>query len=140
MRSGAVAIAGGLALSCAHAAAAPSEQLPSSASCQGHVRRVRPGHLSFSFSCDEEVSSFEIQANRVLHSVFDPSYVFGCARNTSRSFSCVDEHSGAEEGGSGIATVSEPLCKRGAHLLLRVTPTLDFEVQSHPTFMLKGPC
>jgi len=103
---------------------------------------VRPGHVSFSFSCESEVSAFEIQANRALHSVYDPSYVFGCERSTSRSFSCEDMHTGAEEGGSGIATVSEPLCHSGAHLVLRVTPTFDFEGQGppRPTFTLKGPC
>ena len=121
--------------------AAPARKA-SAPACQGRARRVRPGHVSFSFSCESEVSAFEIQANRALHSVYDPSYVFGCERSTSRSFSCEDMHTGAEEGGSGIATVSEPLCRPGAHLVLRVTPTFDFEDQGppRPTLTLKGPC
>ncbi|MGA2320912.1 MAG: hypothetical protein ABSG95_09250 [Solirubrobacteraceae bacterium] len=109
--------------------------------CQGKARRPRPGHVSFSFSCqDEDVTAFVVQANRTLHSVYDPSYAFGCERSTSRSFDCGDIHSGAGPEGSGVASVSEPLCHRGAHLVLRVTPTLNFETQSRTTFTLKGPC
>ena len=78
----------------AHKASAPA--------CQGKARRMRPAHVSFSFSCEGDVSAFDIQANRALHSVDDPSYVFGCERRTSRSSYCEDIHSGAEEGGSGV--------------------------------------
>jgi len=110
--------------------------------CQGKVRRLRPGRVSFSFSCgeSEDVTAFVVKANRTLHSVYDPSYAFGCERSTSRSFDCEDIHSGAGPDGSGVATVTEPLCHRGAHLLLRVTPSLNFEEPYRPTFTLKGPC
>jgi hypothetical protein len=110
--------------------------------CQGKVRRLRPGHVSFSFSCgeNEDVTAFVVRANRTLHSVYDPSYAFGCERSTSRSFDCGDIHSGAGPQGSGVATVSEPLCHRGAHLVLRVTPTLNFEETSLTAFTLNGPC
>jgi hypothetical protein len=108
--------------------------------CQGKVRRLRPGHVSFSFSCGEDVTAFVVRANRTLHSVYDPSYAFGCERSTSRSFDCGDIHSGAGPQGSGVATVSEPLCHRGAHLVLRVTPTLNFEETSLTAFTLNGPC
>jgi hypothetical protein len=110
--------------------------------CQGRARRLRPGRVSFSFSCgeSEDVTGFVVRANRTLHSVYDPSYAFGCERSTSRSFDCGDIHSGAGSEGSGVASVSEPLCHRGAHLVLRVTPTLNFEEQSLTPFTLKGPC
>jgi hypothetical protein len=110
--------------------------------CQGRVRRLRPGRVSFSFSCgeSEDVTGFVVRANRTLHSVYDPSYAFGCERSTSRSFDCGDIHSGAGSEGSGVALVSEPLCHRGVHLVLRVTPTLNFEEQSLTPFTLKGPC
>ena len=110
--------------------------------CQGKVRRLRPGRVSFSFSCgeNEDVTAFVVKANRTLHSVYDPSFAFGCERSTSRSFDCADIHSGAGPQGSGVATVSEPLCHRGAHLVLRVTPTLNFEETSLTAFTLNGPC
>ena len=127
--------------SSAAAAAGAAAGSANATSCHGRVRRLRPGRLGFSFSCEgEDVTGFHVQANRALHSVFDPSYAFGCERTTARSFECEDIHSGAGSIGSGIATVSEPLCHRGAHLVLRVTPTLDFEGQSRPTFTLSGPC
>jgi hypothetical protein len=110
--------------------------------CQGRARRLRPGRVSFSFSCgeSEDVTGFVVRANRTLHSVYDPSYAFGCERSTSRSFDCGDIHSGAGPEGSGVASVSEPLCHRGAHLVLRVTPTLNFDEQSLTPFTMKGPC
>ncbi len=111
-----------------------------STSCRGKARRLKPGRVGFSFSCeDEDVTAFVLRANRTLHSVYDPSFAFGCERSTSKSFSCVDIHSGAGPVGSGVATVSEPLC-RGAHLTLRITPTLNFETQPRGTFTLRGPC
>jgi len=81
--------------------------------CQGKARRLRPGQVSFSFSCGEsqDVTAFVVQANRTLHSVYDPSFAFGCQRSTSRSFDCEDIHSGAGPEGSGIASVTEPLCR-----------------------------
>ena len=110
--------------------------------CQGKARRSGPGHVSFSFSCgeQEDVTGFVVQANRALHSVYDPSFAFACERSASRSFDCGDIHSGAGPEGSAVATVSEPLCRRGAHLVLRVTPTLNFEPEEHAPFTLKGPC
>jgi hypothetical protein len=109
--------------------------------CQGKARRLRPAHVSFSFSCEgEDVTAFKVQANRTLHSVYDPSYAFGCDRSTSRSFGCADIHSGAGSIGSGVATVTEPLCHSGAHLVLRITPYLNFEESSRTAFTLKGPC
>jgi hypothetical protein len=109
--------------------------------CRGGFRRLRPRHVSFSFSCgNEDVTGFDLQANRALHSVYDPVLAFECQRRTSRSFDCEDIHSGAGPVGSGVATVSEPLCHRGPHLALRVTPLLNFEGQPRPTFTLKGPC
>jgi hypothetical protein len=110
--------------------------------CEGKARRLRPGHVGFSFNCGEtqDVTAFILQANRTLHSVYDPSYAFGCQRSTSRSFDCDDIHSGAGPEGSGVASVSEPLCDRGAHLVLRVTPTINFDTQSLTAFTLKGPC
>jgi hypothetical protein len=110
--------------------------------CQGSARRSGAGHVSFSFSCgeQEDVTGFIVQANRTLRSVSDPSFAFGCERSTFRSFDCADIHSGAGLEGSGVAIISEPLCRRGAHLLLRVTPTLDFEAQARAPFTLKGPC
>lgn len=120
-------------------ASAPSASAPI---CQGKVRRLRPGRVSFSFNCGEgeDVTAFVVKANRTLHSVDDPSYAFGCERSTSRSFDCQDIHSGAGPDGSGVASVSEPLCHRGAHLVLRITPTLNFEEHSLASFRLKGPC
>jgi len=110
--------------------------------CHGKARRLRSGHVGFSFSCgeSEDVTGFLVRANRTLHSVYDPSYAFGCERSTPRSFDCEDIHSGAGPEGSGVASVSEPLCHAHAHLVLWVTPTLNFEAQSPPTFTLKGPC
>jgi hypothetical protein len=109
--------------------------------CRGRATRLLPGHISFSFSCaGEDVTAFDLRANRALHSVYDPSYAFGCERRTYRSFSCEDIHSGAGSEGFGVATVSEPLCHPGAHLVVRVTPTLDFEAQSSTPFTLRGPC
>jgi hypothetical protein len=110
--------------------------------CRGRAKRLRPGHVGFSFSCGEaeDVTAFVIQASRTLHSVYDPSYAFGCERDTLRSFDCGDIHSGAGSEGSGIALVSEPLCQPRAHLVLRVIPTVNFETQSLPEFELKGPC
>jgi hypothetical protein len=109
--------------------------------CRGRAKRLRPGQVGFSFSCEaEDVTAFVVKANRALHSVYDPSFAFGCERDTSRSFVCTDIHSGAGSEGSGIAVVSEPLCHRGAHLTLRVTPSLNFEAQSNPTLTLRGPC
>lgn len=112
------------------------------ARCQGRARRSGQGHVSFSFSCgeQEDVTGFVVQANRALRSVEDPSFAFACERSTPRSFDCGDIHSGAGPEGSGVATVSEPLCRRGAHLVLRVTPTLNFEPQALTPFTLKGPC
>ena len=86
------------------------------------------------------MTAFLVRANRTLHSVYDPSYAFGCERSTSRSFDCADIHSGAGPEGSGVASVSEPARRRGAHLVLRVTPTLDFEARPLGAFTLKGPC
>ena len=110
--------------------------------CHGKARRLRPGHVSFAFSCgaSEDVTAFVVRANRMLHSVYDPSFAFGCERSTSRSFACEDIHSGAGPEGLGVASVSEPLCHRGAHLVLLITPTLNFEAQSLAAFTLKGPC
>jgi hypothetical protein len=109
--------------------------------CHGSFKRVRPRHVGFSFSCEnEDVTGFELQANRTLSFVYDPVLAFACQRKTGRSFDCEDIHSGAGPVGSGIATVSEPLCHRGAHLVLRVTPFLNFENRPRPTFTLKGPC
>jgi len=112
-----------------------------SPTCRGRARRVRPGKVSISFACGgEDVTGFTVQANRTLHYLYDPSYAFGCERTGSRSYSCSDIHSGAGSQGSALATVSEPLCKRGAHLYLRITPALNFEEPSLPSFTLKGPC
>jgi hypothetical protein len=93
------------------------------------------------FTCGgEDVTAFVVRANRALHWVVDPSYAFGCERSTSRSFDCSDIHSGAGSEGSALASVSEPLCRRGAHLILRITPTLNFEQMSRASFELRGPC
>ena len=109
--------------------------------CGGRARRVRSGRISFSFSCHgEDVTGFVLQANRTLHSVYDPTYAFGCERAAARTFDCEDIHSGAGSEGSGVALVSEPLCRRGAHLALRVTASLNFEGDSEPAFTLRGPC
>jgi len=64
----------------------------SASHCQGKARRLRPGQVSFSFSCGEsqDVTAFVVQANRTLHSVSDPSFAFGCQRSGSRSFDCED--------------------------------------------------
>ncbi|HME01702.1 MAG TPA: hypothetical protein VKG38_01555 [Solirubrobacteraceae bacterium] len=120
----------------AHASSASTQ------ACHGKAGRLRSGHVGFSFSCgeSEDVTGFVVRANRTLHSVYDPSYAFGCQRSTTRSFDCEDIHSGAGPEGSGVASVSEPLCHAHAHLVLWVTPTLNFEAQSLPTFTLKGPC
>jgi hypothetical protein len=110
--------------------------------CHGKVRRLRPGHVSFSFSCgeSEDITAFVVRANRTLHSVYDPSFAFGCERSTPRSFACEDIHSGAGPEGLGVASVSEPLCHRGDHLVLRIAPSLNFEARSLKAFTLKGPC
>jgi hypothetical protein len=110
--------------------------------CRGKARRLRPGHVSFSFGCGEsaDVTGFVLRANRAVHSVSDPSFAFGCERSTSTSFDCEDIHSGAGPEGSGVVLLSEPLCHPHARLLLRVTPTLNFEAQPLPTFALTGPC
>jgi hypothetical protein len=109
--------------------------------CRGKARRLRPRYVTFSFSCEgEDVTAFKVQANRTLHSVYDPSYAFGCDRNTFRSFYCADIHSGAGSVGSGVAKVTEPLCHPAAHLVLRITPYLNFEESSRTAFTLKGPC
>jgi hypothetical protein len=109
--------------------------------CRGKAKRVRSAHVSFSFECgNEDVTAFRVQANRPLHFVYDPNYAFECERKTPRSFSCEDIHSGASSVGSGLATVSEPLCHPGAHLVLRVTPALNFESTFRTTFTLRGPC
>jgi hypothetical protein len=108
--------------------------------CRGKAKRLRPAHVSFSFECgNEDVTAFIVQANRALHFVYDPSYAFGCERKTSRSFSCEDIHSGASSVGSGLATVSDPLCHPGAHLILLITPALNFESTFRTPFTLKGP-
>jgi hypothetical protein len=97
--------------------------------------------VSISFTCGgEDVTGFTVQANRVLHYIYDPTYAFGCERAGARSYSCSDIHSGAGSEGYALATVSEPLCKRGAHLYLRITPALNFEEPSLAPFTLKGPC
>jgi hypothetical protein len=109
--------------------------------CRGKAKRLRPAHVSFSFECgNEDVTAFEVQANRPLHFVYDPSSAFDCERKTSRSFSCEDIHSGAGSEGSGVATVSEPFCHRSAHLVLRITPALNFESTFRTAFTLRGPC
>jgi hypothetical protein len=109
--------------------------------CGGSAKRVARGRVSFSFSCgNQDVTGFEVRANRALHQVYDPSAAFECGRRSSRAFDCGDIHSGAGPIGSGVATVSEPLCRPRAHLLIRITPTLDFESRSRPAFMLRGPC
>jgi hypothetical protein len=97
--------------------------------------------VSFSFECgNEDVTAFRVQANRALHFVYDPSYAFDCERKTSKSFSCEDIHSGASGVGSGVATVSEPLCHGHPRLVLRITPALNFESTFRTAFTLKGPC
>lgn len=112
-----------------------------SPTCHGKARRLRPGHVSFSFSCGgEDVTAFVIRADRALRSVYDPSYAFACERSTSRSFDCGDIHSGAGSEGSGVASVSEPLCRAGQRLMLRITATLNFEQMPSATFALRGPC
>jgi hypothetical protein len=109
--------------------------------CRGKAKRLRPAHVSFSFECgNEDVTAFVVQANRPLHFVYDPSSAFDCERKTSRSFSCEDIHSGASSEGSGVATVSEPFCHRGTHLVLRITPALNFESTFRTAFTLRGPC
>jgi hypothetical protein len=111
--------------------------------CRGQAKRLRAGSVSFSFTCgdEEDITGFTVQANRKLRSVEDPSEAFGCERGTSRSFDCEDIHSGAGPVGSGVAATSEPLCSPGAHLLLRITPSFNFEGPSHSAaFTLKGPC
>ena len=120
---------------------APPARQSTAGLCSGRARRVSSGRISFAFSCHgEDVTGFVVQASRALHSVYDPSYAFGCSRSSSRSFACEDIHSGAGPQGSGILRVGEPLCPAGAHLVLRVTPSLNFEEQSLPAFTLRGPC
>jgi hypothetical protein len=120
---------------------APSAVRAGAPLCRGKARRLRPAHVSFFFECgSEDVTAFKVQANRALHFVYDPSYAFDCERRTSRSFSCEDIHSGASSVGSGIATVSEPFCHAGAHLVLRITPALNFESVFRTAFTLRGPC
>ncbi|MFI4984540.1 MAG: hypothetical protein ACHQAV_00960 [Solirubrobacterales bacterium] len=109
--------------------------------CRGKAGRLRPGHIGFSFECKgEDVTGFEVQANRALHFLYDPSSAFDCERRTWRSFSCEDIHSGASSVGSGVATVSEPFCHGGARLVLRITPALNFEARFRKAFLLRGPC
>jgi hypothetical protein len=96
--------------------------------------------VSISFTYDRDVTFFEIRANRALRSFEEPIEAFGCERATSRSFRCEDIHSGAAEEGNGVAIVSEPLCRRGAHLVLRIVPGFDFERPTGVIFTLKGPC
>ena len=110
--------------------------------CGGEARRLRPGHVGFSFNCGEtqDVTSFVLQANRTLHSVYDPSFAFSCQRSTARSFDCGDIHSGAGPEGSGVASISGPLCGHGTDVVLRVTPTINFDTRSLAAFTLKGPC
>jgi hypothetical protein len=132
-----------LSLAVAHSSALPHKAaLAGKASaplCRGKAHRVRPAHVSFSFECgNEDVTAFRVQANRPLHFVYDPNSAFDCLRRTSRSFSCEDIHSGASSVGSGLATVSEPLCHLGAHLVLRITPALNFESTFRTTFTLRG--
>jgi len=135
-----------LAFAAPDSAALPRRAAPAGTAsaplCHGKARRLRPEQVSFSFSCgeSEDVTAFVVRANRTLHSVYDPSFAFGCERSTSRSFTCEDVHSGAGPEGSGVAFVSEPLCRRGAHLVLRITPSLNFEARSLEAFTLKGPC
>jgi hypothetical protein len=128
----------------AHSSALPRNAIAAKAGaplCAGKVKRVRPAHVSFSFECgNEDVTAFKVQANRALRFVYDPSYAFDCERRTSRSFSCEDIHSGASSVGSGLATVSEPLCRPGAHLILRITPALNFESTFRTALTLRGPC
>lgn len=108
--------------------------------CEGTARRVRAGRVRVSFSCDDDVTWFEIRADRALRAFEEPDAAFGCERATSRSFRCEDIHSGAGPEGGGIVTVSEPLCRRGSRLVLRVTPALNFERPTGAGFTLKGPC
>lgn len=110
------------------------------APCEGRARRVRAGHVRISFTCDGDVTWFEISANRALRSFQEPASAFGCERASSRSFRCQDIHSGAAPEGGGIATVAEPLCAHGAHLVLHVEPALEFEQPTGAAFVLKGPC
>jgi hypothetical protein len=110
------------------------------APCKGRARRIRFRHVSISFTCDNDVTGFEIRANRALRSFEEPNAAFGCDRATSRSFRCEDIHSGAAPEGNGVAIVSEPLCRRGAHLVLRISPAFDFERPTGVSFTLKGPC
>jgi len=110
------------------------------APCEGSARRVRARHVRISFTCDEDVTWFEISANRTLHGFEEPESAFGCERASARSFRCQDIHSGAAPEGGGIATVDEPLCAHGARLTLRVTPAFDFEQPTGFAFRLRGPC
>ena len=111
--------------------------------CRGKAKRLRAGDVSFSFTCgdEEDITGFVVRANRELRFVEDPSEAFGCERGTPRSFDCEDIHSGAGPAGSGVAATGEPLCSPGARLLLRITPSFNFEGPSHSAaFTLKGPC
>jgi hypothetical protein len=98
--------------------------------------------VGFSFNCGEtqDVTAFVLRGNRALRSVVDPTFAFGCQRSTARSFECGDIHSGAGPDGSGVVSVSAPLCGRGTDLVLRVTPTINFDAQPLAPFTLKGPC
>ena len=109
--------------------------------CRGKARRLRPGRVSFWFTCqNEDITGFDVRANRSLHSVYDPDEAFFCERTKASAFSCEDIHAAAFSEGSGVVTVSEPLCRPGAHLVLRIVPTLNNEVRSRPAFRLRGPC
>jgi hypothetical protein len=95
---------------------------------------VRAGEVAFSFHCPEDVLGFVIDANHALHAVSDDPVVFECQRETSRSFYCSDVHSAGPPGGSGVITLSEPLCRRGSRLMLHIGPS------ESPAFTLEGPC
>ncbi len=131
---------GGAPAATVGASARSHADMRQAAPCGGTARRVHSGRVRISFTCDADVTWFEIKANRPLRAFEEPSSAFGCERATSRSFRCEDIHSGAAPEGGGIATVSEPLCRRGSHLVLRITPALDFEQPTGITFTLKGPC
>lgn len=110
------------------------------APCAGTARRVRARHVRISFTCEEDVTWFEISANRALRAFEEPEAAYGCERASSRSFRCEDIHSGTTAEGIGIATVAEPLCPRGARLVLRIKPAFDFEQPTGLQFTLRGPC
>lgn len=110
--------------------------------CHGRAKRLRYGYVGFSFTCgeSEDVTGFVLRANRTLHLVEDPTEAFGCERRTSRAFACEDIHSGAGSVGSGVISASEPYCRPHEHLVLRVSPSLNFEGPAIGTFVLRGPC